>query len=431
MNFFCNKYLILVLSFFQPMILNVGGEISPTFLFILFTSPFWMQQLKFRQDRLLKYFVVLFVLLILVQILWIPFAHTGLFIQLKGIMVTVSGLIYFLYFYLVTRKNRDVVKWITLGIFLSSFVFVNVLAEMEGGEFGLWKFQIMPRLVSAVVLIYLWLSEYHWMQKLAPLLFIGVGLLGVATGARSAGLVPLMAGLLVLLLRVQKNIRFVSVKKYLVIGLVVLYGIYAFIYVPNVLNGTIYGGNTGQLKKVDNPYNPINLLMIGRTDAIIPFIAFGDKPITGWGYNTSDPHLYYRTLMMRMASDDEKKQLRLGIGHYYTIPGHSVWGYYACSYGVIAFILILLFIAKVWKCVYISLRRKDKYLLYRSYLIFMFTWNILFSPMAHFKTLPMYVAIMLVLSTISYYGKSISIKKSILNMKKEGNKWYTIRRMND
>ena len=201
--------------------------------------------------------------------------------------------------------------------------------------------------------------------------------------------------------------------------------------IGDVLNGTIYGGNTGQLKKVDNPYNPINLLMIGRTDAIIPFIAFGDKPITGWGYNTSDPHLYYRTLMMRMASDDEKKQLRLGIGHYYTIPGHSVWGYYACSYGVIAFILILLLIAKVWRCVYISLRRKDKYLLYRSYLIFMFTWNILFSPMAHFKTLPMYVAIMLVLSTISYYGKSISIKKSILNMKKEGNKWYTIRRMND
>ena len=64
MNFFCNKYLILVLSFFQPMILNVGGEISPTFLFILFTSPFWMQQLKFRQDRLLKYFVVLFVFLV-------------------------------------------------------------------------------------------------------------------------------------------------------------------------------------------------------------------------------------------------------------------------------------------------------------------------------------------------------------------------------
>ena len=401
MKLLWNKYLILLLSFFQPMIINIGGEVSPSFLFILFTSPFWFPQLKFRRDRFLRYFTILFVLLLAVQVAWIPFAHTGLFIQIKGIMVTISGLAYFLYFYLVMRKNPMVVKWIVLGTFLASFVFINVLVEREGSEFGLWKFQIMPRLVTAILLVYLWFSDSQKMQKVAPCLLVGIGLLGLVTGARSSGLVPLISGGLFFLLQVNNSVKSKSLKSYFFIGLALFYGLYVCIYVPNVLNGNITGGNSGQLQKLENPYNPLNLLMVGRKDAIIPFIAFRDRPITGWGYYTPDPKRHYLNRMLKMSSENEKKRLVSGMQLSNSIPGHGIWGYYSCSYGIIAFCVFCLLIKKVWELTYKSLYSKDKYLLYRIFVLFSVSWNLLFSPMSHFKTLPMNMAILLVLSIIA------------------------------
>ncbi len=401
MKFFWNKYLVFLLSFFQPMIINIGGEVSPSFLFILFSSPFWIQELKFKHDRILQYFAILFGLLLAVQFVWIPFAHTTLFIQIKGIMVTVSGLTYFVYFYLVMRKNPKVVKWIVLGEFLASFVFMNVLVEREGSEFGFWKFQLMPRLVISVILVFLWFVKFYWIQKIAPFLLIGIGILGLATGARSTGLVALITGMLTLSLQQKEYFQIKNVKTYLIISIVLLYIAYAFIYVPNVLNGTIQAGNTEQLKRTDNPYNPLNLLKLGRTDAIIPFVAFADKPITGWGYFTRDPNFKYRKLQIKeMSSIEEMASMHIEIGRHYNIPGHSVWGYYSCSYGIIAFVTIFLIIIRTWQYAYRSFNQQNCWLLYRNFLLVDFTWNVIFSPMAHFKTLPMSIAIILVLSTL-------------------------------
>lgn len=412
MAIFYNKYLILLLSFFNPMIINIGGEVSPSFLFIFFTIPFWIRQQNFFNDKLLKSFVKLFAVIILVQLIWIPFAHTGFFTQFKGIMVTVSGLVHFLFYYLVIRKNPDVVKWFALGAFLSSFVFVNILAEIAGGEFGFWKFQVMPRIVSMAILIYLWFLDSAKMQKIAPLLLIFVGLLGIVTGARSTGLIPFIAGVLVMFLQIKRNIRLKKVGRIFIATVCLLYLAYAFFYVPNVLNGNISGGNSAQLKKVENPYNPLNLLILGRTDAIIPFIAFGDKPLTGWGYFTKDPDLKYHRMLVRMSSLEEIKQFTTEFDKNYYIPGHSVWGYYSCSYGIIVFVVIAYLIYKIWKFSCMSFFSKDRYLLYRVFIALSITWNMLFSPMPHFKTLPMQMAILLVLSMIAI-GKSKSIKFSV------------------
>ncbi len=51
-----------------------------------------------------------------------------------------------------------------------------------------------------------------------------------------------------------------------------------------VMTGNIKAGNTEQLLKSSNPYNPIEILKMGRTDSLIPFYAFMDSPLVGWGY---------------------------------------------------------------------------------------------------------------------------------------------------
>ena len=394
--FFGNKYLILVLAFVSPMIINIGGEVSPGFLFMVATFPFWKRCIDIKRDQVLKRFVKLFYVIIVVQLIWIPFAETDVFIQIKGLLVTISGLIYFLYYYMVYSYNQSVVKWYALGVFVASFVFVNVLAETAGGDYGFWKFQVMPRIVSSAILVYLWTCNNKVMRRFAPILLVGVGMLGLATGARSSGLTPFIAGVLALTIQRGKT-ELKNIKKYVLTGTVGLYAAYAVLYVPNVLNGNITSGNSEQLKVVDNPYNPINLLVIGRTDSMVPFIAFLDNPITGWGYNTTDPGFKYHLLINKLKVDSGEGYSQ-DSSIKYNIPGHSIWGYYACSYGIVVFVALCMILYNVWKIVFRSLVVRDKYLLYRIFALFGITWNFLFSPMPHFKTLPASIALVVVFS---------------------------------
>lgn len=401
-SLFYHKYTILLLAFFSPMIINIGGEVSPSFLFILITLPWWYKLVGWESNKLTRLIVRLFILLLVVQILWIPFATTDIITQIKGELITLSGLLFFLYFYMAYKRNYKVVKWFYLGDFLSSFVFINVLVEIQGSDFGMWKFQIMPRIVQGGIVIYLWLIDnrllknLNWRNYVFSALFIIVGALGLVTGARSVGMLPLISGVLLLMMIQFKSVSLNMVNRFLVVGVVTLYMAYALIYVPGVIKGTITGGNTDQLRQVENPYNPIHLLMMGRTDSFIPFKAFFDKPLTGWGYKTVDPDNKYRRELLKMKKDEDgsiRKQLKERI-----IPGHSVWGYYSCSYGISAFLILFFMVGIVSKMFYYSLLVKDDYLLLRIFVFMSFVWNFLFSPISHFKTLPMNMAIVMVFS---------------------------------
>ena len=406
-TFFCNKYLIFLLFLFSPMIINIGGEVSPALLFIAATSPFWIKNIDIKNDTILRNYLLLFLIILLIQIAWFPFAKTDDFTQLKGILITVSGLMHFLYYYFVFKRDTSVIKWAILGTFVSKFIFVNVLAEIAGNEYGLWKFHTYPHIVEGCILIYLWFIKEKKGLKLFTLLLLLVGLLGLFTGARSAGLIPLVSGLFTLIIISRKNkIYPKQIIKYAIISGVTLYAAYALIYVPNVLDGKIKGGNTLQLKKTENPYNPLNLLMVGRTDAIIPFIAFADKPLTGWGYMTKDPNKKYYRLLYNLGNHKEQNKIR----NFNTncIPGHSVLGYYACSYGIIVLIALSIMLFKSWKYVILSIVVSDKYLLYRVYGIISATWHFLFSPIAHFKyqeTSTLAIVVIMSLTAIKEYDK--------------------------
>ena len=394
--FFSNKVLVFLLAFFSPMIINIGGEVSPSFLFIGLTFPLWHKYLPYRNDENYRYILRLFKAILCVQILWIPFSDTLLMDQVKGILVVVSGMIFFMFYYMVYLYNKDVVKWAAFGTFLASFVFIDVLVEMEGSDFGMWKFQIMPRLVSLCAVIYLWISNNKKLLKISPFLFIGVGVLGLATGARSTGLTPFLAGTLTLFLQSKRHIKVWQIKKYIIYLLISCYSLYAIVYVPNVLNGNISSGNSEQLRAVENPYNPINLLMFGRVTSIVPFIAFFDRPLTGWGYMAEDPNGKYVKLAYKIQDADDIGVLNASSKS--VIPRHSGWGDLSCSYGIIAFLAIFLMLMRCFKLLFESFVVCDKYLLYRIYISFSFLWNLLFSPLAHFKYSPMSLAIIIVFS---------------------------------
>ena len=79
---------------------------------------------------------------------------------------------------------------------------------------------------------------------------------------------------------------------------------------------------------------------------------------------------------------------------------------------------------KTWKYVLLSIVSQDKYLLYRIWCIMTITWNLLFSPIAHFKwSIPSTIAIVVVLSTsaIKEYIKNRSLNNESKNISNNAN----------
>lgn len=415
-SFLYNKYTILLLSIFSHMVLDIGGEVSPSFLVLLFLSPHWIQNIKWKRDRIARIIIKIFLAIIVIQIIWaILYSETIFFEQLKGIMVTASGLMYFMFYYVAIRKNDSAINWFVLGTFIASFFFFDMgaLRKVESvylmEEGYLWKFQIFPRIVSAVVCIYMFFRKYYIINRFAPIAFVIVGMVGLSTGSRNYGLTPLLAGGIIFILNRTNTVDIRKIRNYFILGFIVLYLGYAFFYVPRVLNGDISGGNTEQLKKADNPYNPFQLLAIGRAEAIIPFQAFLDKPIFGWGFHTKDPDYKYHRILWDMHK--ETKAFTTVNFSSTNIPGHSIWGYYSCSYGIIVFILWGIIIYKITRLFFFSLICKDNGILFRTYLMAVIFWDLFFNPLGAFKlTTGTYMAFLVALSIKAIQNNNVRFK---------------------
>lgn len=404
-----NELVVFLLAFFSRYVIRIVGEFSVLFVFSAITLLWWYRRLDFKRDKDLRFFTRFFYALVAMNILWMPISHGTMLELVKSMMIPVNGVFVFLYFYYAFRANPNSIKYFMLGTFLSMFVFAGQLIEnfdIEEGSYNYWKFLGYPRIVAGVVAFYM-LLPWRWLRKNIAWVFIAVGMLGFATGARSSGMVPFLAGVVTIVVQ-RKGASVKRMKWYLVCGLLLIYAAYALLYVPNVMNGNISEGNSEQLLHTVNPYNPLALLMMGRSDAIVPFIAFLDKPLLGWGTNAMDPGYKY-TMLAMMLSDGENIEgmLEVTMGK---IPGHSQWGVYACYYGIAGFVAFLLMMVRTWKLIYRSLKAKNENMLLILYLGISFTWNILFSPGA-LKSETAHLACMLALIANSAFQNKVLIKK--------------------
>lgn len=380
-SFLSSSFIVFLISFFNRMVIRIIGEFSPTFVFSVLTIPFWISELDFKKDKVLNYFTKFFLILIALNIIWMPFSHVETIKLIKSLASPINGLLVFLYLYYAYTRNPNSIKWAILGGFLSTFFFQGELVENFGllaGTYEYYKFMIFPRIVSGIITIYV-LIKWRWFRTNFAWIFIFIGLVGFATGARSSGLIPFIAGVATLIMQ-RRSTSLKHFKTYVIVAVIVLYGAYAGIYVPNVLNGNINSGNSEQLLHADNPYNPINLLMVGRSDSVVPFLAFLDKPLFGWGTAAMDTPDYKYTLLAAGLSETDHDPLSLLNVTQGMIPGHSSWGIYACYYGILGFLAFWFMMVRFWKLTTSAVKTKGKDTLLILYLALGWTWNILFSP---------------------------------------------------
>lgn len=313
-------------------------------------------------------------------------------------MVSVISYLHLCFLYRYFLRSPKVLAYACLGVALRAF-FWNQDVEFESFSQGdvertLYVKFVLSTFVTFFLLFLVQLSKSRnaWLYYFI-FVFVGAGLL--LSGARNAGAILILTGIGAALLRASSAKRF-YLK--LFIMLAVGYGGYC-LYVSEVLKGGIKSGNSSQILDIRNPYNPIALLEMGRTEVPVGLVAFSDKPLTGWGYNAKDPDLYYTTLLL-IYKNYKHEVIRNALTSDAKVPSHSVIVGLGTSNGVLGFLIIsCIFGYLLYRGVVPMRMLSQRECLILFFFILSFIWNMWFSPFTVFRIfLPVNMAAILYMS---------------------------------
>lgn len=392
------------------------GTISISELFVMaYFVYFLFRHREFWRLREFRIATWLYAALLFFQILSELVVRNAVGNMLRGLAVTMVSYCYFAYLLRIFRKGRGRLAWVLMGLSLSCILFPSEMGDfsqaMEGEGANYLKFVVAPMVSYFLLALFVW-TRSRWFS----LVFMLVGAFFLSLGARSQGAILFMAGLasLFFMLGVKIN-RARVVALTLCVAAVGCWGYK--IYVDRVLSYEIDSGNVQQFRKVENPYNPWEVLLAGRTEAYVGWRAFMDKPLFGHGAWAEDVGWKYR---VQMAVMKEKKLVRdnedLGI-----IPSHSVLIGTGTNNGIFAFCAMAALLSFFFSRGVRMLLSKDVYLLVIIYFLLQLLWNALFSPISHMRnSFPMFFAFMLS-SHLVYeqrLGRSLTEKRKRISARK-------------
>lgn len=376
---------------------NIVGEISISELFLLIYTPFIVSKIRWSKAKGLKKVTIAYILLLTIQIISEVLVGNGLSNSLKGLAITVVSYLHFIFLFYHLTKDKRIILVIILSQIAMNLLFGTSFEEQSAedilaGEAATYlKFYIAP----LTILIFLAISVIY-KNRSFPILFSLLGIVFILLGARSSGGMALFAGMVAYLMEYK---RLIPNKKALLVASVLLllagYGFYVY-YVNRVLAGEITSGNNQQLLVCKNPYNPLELLMAGRSEVWVGWQAFMDKFWLGhgaWPYDTTG---HYQRLMFMMHGERLTPDQ---LSYHFLIPSHSVVVGCGMMNGIFAFLSMIYIIFYFLKRGFITLGFCErKYLLVLAYYEYNLFWNALFSPQSHFRqTLPIAFAIILIL----------------------------------
>lgn len=382
---------------------NIVGRISISELFLLAYTPFIIARIRWLKAKELRTITIAYIVLLAVQIFSEALVSNGLANSLKGLAITIVSYLHFIFlFYNLTKNKRFILviilSQIAMKLFFGTSFEEQSAEDILAGEAATYlKFYIAPLTILAFLAI-----SVIYKNRNFPMAFSLLGIIFILLGARSSGGMALFAGMVAYLME-HKNL--IPDKKALVIASLVLlaisYACYVY-YVNLVLSGEIMSGNNRQLFLCKNPYNPIELLMAGRTEAWVGWQAFMDKFWLGHGSWALDTTGRYQRLMAEMHG------IRLNvIDSNYQVPAHSVLIAMGMKNGIMAFLVLGFILIYFLKKGILAMKKCDsRYALVLSYFMFSCFWNALFSPSSHFRlTLPISFAIILVLYFAKYLNR--------------------------
>lgn len=396
--------------------LNLIGVISVSELFLLIFVPlFVFPKVKWNEAVGVKQVTMAYVALLSFQILSEFMVGNNLSSALKGIAITVVSYLHFMFLIYYLARLKLLILVLVVAQMARAVVFGTDIEEqsiedvMSGEGATYLKFYISPIVISFSLAMSM-IFKYKNFALLHSLL----GIVLIVLGSRSSGGIALAAGLVTYMFEhrvLTYNKKFIVMS--LVLGCMIGYAFYVY-YVNRVLSGEITSGNSRQVLLCSNPYNPLELLMAGRSEVWIGWQAFMDNFWFGHGAWAYDSTGRYQRMMLALHGE-LSTFTRSQVSYHYLIPSHSVLIGSGMMNGVFAFLSMgVIVVYFIRKGVLSFIHCDDRYKLVLVNSVISLFWTALFSPQSHFRlTMPVAFAIIFVLSASVENKKTVEARRSM------------------
>ncbi|CAN1494372.1 hypothetical protein MCEREM21_00321 [Burkholderiaceae bacterium] len=257
----------------------------------------------------------------------------------SSIAVATINLIFLYYIY---SKDVRYIFLYFIGLILrlffldyDNFNFIELINNKN-----LFKVYFLEAFFSFILIILYGVEKWH-SRYLNIFLLLLIVLSIFFLNARGAGLILLLTYLTLNYIFKEKFGKFLVIK--LSVFIFLLYVLYV-LYVNFIIYFQMEGSTLSALRFMDNYNNPLDFLMVSRSDFFVALSAISEKPIFGWGSWANDPSGFYLELFQQLRGDQEYD------GSF--IPAHSViltswlWGGLLSLFGALYFIINMVKIVK-------------------------------------------------------------------------------------
>lgn len=399
-----NRLRTFVYSILSGLRFDLGGQLGGNEIFALIDSfSFKKWNMIHRNIPDAKKITIAYLIFLFAQIISDLVNHSSASNFIRGWANITMAIVVTSFLMRNFLKSPNIILFYLAGEIVKSFVFGESSEGMSLEDMGFFKFQVVP-IINSCVLIISWfiLKKSRKNLNIVVVFFLLYGLFSIAFDARSNGMFWILTGIILLQSRSITRISWKGILPYFFIFLISFQGLYS-LYVSSVFSGDIGGSHAKeQFKYVSNPYNPLNLLLIGRSETFVALSAIADEPIFGHGSWAPDKNGKYTFMLYQMHNEEGKFNARFENSEALIIPTHSVLMGSWVSSGLLGFIAVVyIFVLAVRRCFGLIRSR----VLQRSpiypiivYFFFNMIWSFLFSPLPHIKqTLPVMISLVIIL----------------------------------
>ncbi|WP_312067461.1 hypothetical protein [Empedobacter sp.] len=371
-------------SLFSGARINLIGQLFGSEVFALLFLPYkkifsFFRIYPFKQLTIPYLF---FIIALIISDIFIN--NTGVDNFLRGWASVIFSLIQLIFLFTLFTKSENNYNIFLISSAISFFIFrpeMNSEFVLEGNDFKVYY-------MAGVNYLILFIGYYLGKKKAMYVfvLFFSYSLFCMIADARSNGVVYFFTGLLLIIK--MKKIKLTKDKLVMIFLLILIIGYCSYIiYVNSVLKGEIGGSNAQQLKSLNNPYNPIELIVTGRKEALFPIYPIKDHFVFGLGSWAEDNSGKYIKLYNSMI-DGQPRESKL-------IPAHSIFFATWLWSGILGVISVVLIYFRAFKMAFTLYTKTNKRILILILpLLFDQIWNFFFSPMGHMRiSSPFFLAI--------------------------------------
>lgn len=360
--------------------INLIGQFKANELLALVLFPFSVQRYDFKDYPLLKKIVFALLLLLCFQL------FTDLFVVgnspqnfLRGSASIIMPIISFIVVFKMFQDEEAIVLFIFFTV-IKNIIFTDDIVDSEMSYF---KFKIAPILSNIVYLLIYYFYKKGNMKLLMGTIFLYC-VVCLANDTRSSA-VSLLISAVLIYFYTNVNVTRQKIIVFSVAGAIMFQCAYAF-YVKSVLDHELGGAHSvEQLQRLDNPYNPFELLITGRGETYVALTAISDNPWFGHGSWAVDKNLKYYKMLL--AVHDEDLNIEKAMEKDQLVPSHSILLGAWVNYGVGGFIAVFLIFCYLMRAGFYVIRNGQSLTMYPIIVIMTvgLIWMFCFSPFQHLR----------------------------------------------